>query len=323
MQKNKKKPTCTEQLGDVLREWNAQNKLKIKESSYNKYQYIINSNIVPYLGEYYIFELTTELLQNYINFLLTGDNTRNALSPKTVRDTISIIKQALRFASNLGIDIVCDLSALSVRLEKTELRILSQNEYQCLVSYLSVSQDLNDIGILLALFTGLRIGELCALTWDNINIQEMYITVKYTLQRIQDSSENAAAKTKIIISSPKSYCSTRIIPLPAFLTIYLKPYFKSDNSYFLTGRQDKFVEPRTLENHFKRTLNKLYIRNVTFHTLRHTFATRCVESQFDIKSLSEILGHSSVNITLNRYVHPSLEVKRKQMEKLEVLFTNK
>lgn len=301
-------------------EWNAQNVFRIKESSYNKYCYLINSNLIPYLGKYKIAELTTDILQRHIFFLLNGDDTQRPLSPKSVRDTISVLKLALRYAKSIGLEVPCDTSSLTVRMEKKELRVLTSTEYQKLVGYLVCSSNLKDAGILLTLFTGLRIGELCALTWENINLEDKYIYVTHTLQRIQDFSPNAVSKTKITITTPKSFSSKRIIPLPDFLTSYLTQFHQSNNAYFLTGDPSCFIEPRSMENHFKKLSTYLQIPNITFHTLRHTFATKCVESQFDIKSLSEILGHSSVNITLNRYVHPSLEAKREQMNRLDRLF---
>ena len=166
----------------------------------------------------------------------------------------------------------------------------------------------------------IRIGELCALTWGQIHLTEGEIFVTRTLQRLQDMSHSAGNRTRIIISTPKSACSLRAIPLPDFLVRWLKPFRSSEDVFFLTGRSDKFVEPRSLENHLKKVLIQNGIRPVNFHALRHTFATRCVEAGFDLKSLSEILGHSKVNITLNCYVHPSYELKKSCMEKLFPLF---
>lgn len=319
-EKNMGNRRSTKQLKDILERWSAQNQLRVKESTYNRYQYLIHSNILPYLGEYRVSEITTELMQNYIHFLLTDNNLRTPLSPKTVRDTVAVVKQALRFARTLGIESPCDAAALTIRMEKTELRVLTQEEYRRLVNRLLGSESLVDAGILLALFTGLRIGELCALRWDNINLDEKYIAIKYTMQRVQNRSDGTSTKTKVILTSPKSFSSVREIPLPDFLISYLRAFERTDTSFFLTGCPAKYIEPRNLEYQFKRILTELDIEMTHFHTLRHTFATRCIESQFDVKTLSEILGHSSVNMTLNRYVHPSLENKRKQMDKLGGMF---
>ena len=274
------------------------------------------------MGKKQIYELTTEYIQNYILLLLNGDNSRQGLSTKTVQDTFSLVKRALRFASSQQIPLYCDFSMISISPLPPSFNVLTSHEQQTLITSLQTPTSLSEVGIMLALFTGIRIGELCALTWDNIHLNERYLEIKYTMQRIQNKTKKDGTKTKVVITKPKSNSSYRCIPLPEFLAFYLKSYQKSGNEFLLTGKINKYIEPRTLENHFKLTFKKLNIRDVNFHTLRHTFATCCVESGFDIKSLSEILGHFSVNITLNRYVHPSSELKKNQMEKLEPLFSH-
>ncbi len=182
--------------------------------------------------------------------------------------------------------------------------------------------DLTGLGILICLFTGIRLGELRALTWDNISIDTKKLHIKKTMQRLQDKSKEATHKTYISIDEPKSRCSVRTIPIPDNIMQDLDPAY-SRNAYVLTGNTKEFIEPRTMENRFKSILKKCNIADANFHSLRHTFATRCIEVGFDIKSLSEILGHANVNITLNRYVHPSMEQKRKNMDKLSSMFAVK
>lgn len=142
------------------------------------------------------------------------------------------------------------------------------------------------------------------------------------MQRLQ-CEPGYASKTKVIITTPKSNCSIRKIPIPDSMIDLIATEFSNRNGYLLTGHDSKYVEPRTMQNHFKRVLKECQIRDLKFHVLRHTFATRCVELSFDIKSLSEILGHASVNITMNRYVHPTMDLKRENMNKLSDLFTVK
>lgn len=127
---------------------------------------------------------------------------------------------------------------------------------------------------------------------------------------------NAIYKTRIIITEPKSKASLRTIPLPDFVVKAIKPFVSSPNAYILSGECKSIVEPRTMQNRFKGYLEEGHIGDANFHSLRHTFATRCIEAGFDVKTLSEILGHSSVKITLDRYVHSSMELKRSNMEKL-------
>lgn len=199
------------------------------------------------------------------------------------------------------------------------MTVLSKEEEQKLVSALMENKSLTKIGILLSLYTGIRIGELCALKWEDVSFDENLIIIRKTMQRLQKDSIQSKneAKTYILISKPKSQCSNRQIPLPSFLSVILQEY-KGDKSHFiLTNSPYSFIEPRTLQNQFKRILRQIDLRDVNYHSLRHTFATRCVEAGFDIKSLSEILGHSSVKITLDKYVHSSMEQKRVSMEKLQ------
>ena len=136
------------------------------------------------------------------------------------------------------------------------------------------------------------------------------------MQRIKDSNNNCTKKTKITITEPKSQCSIREIPIPTFLTIIVKKFVDDPNAYLLTGDKIRFVEPRTMQNRFKKYVNESGIAPANYHALRHTFATRCIEVGFELKSLSEILGHANVNITLNRYVHSSFELKKINMDKL-------
>jgi integrase len=135
------------------------------------------------------------------------------------------------------------------------------------------------------------------------------------MQRIQNVSA-AETRTRIVITEPKSACSQRDIPIPDFLVAMLRTFQAESEAYVLTGSRDHFIEPRTMQNHFKRYVRQCGIAPANYHALRHSFATRCIELGFDVKSLSEILGHSNVNTTLNRYVHSSLELKRENMEKL-------
>ena len=191
-----------------------------------------------------------------------------------------------------------------------------------LSDYLRNNLNLYNLGILVCLYTGFRIGEICALKWGNVSFQEKVIYVHQTMQRLQ-CSESGESKTQIIISNPKSNSSVRKIPIPDELFNLIDQYTFPENAYFLTGTSKQYVEPRNMQNKFKKAIKECGIENANFHALRHTFATRCVELGFDIKSLSEILGHSSVNITLNRYVHPSMELKQQNMNKLSELLAVK
>lgn len=196
--------------------------------------------------------------------------------------------------------------------------MFNRTEQSRLCQYLYANLNAPNLGILICLFTGLRLGEICALRWEDISLSERTIHVHQTMQRIQTGCA-AGPRTKVIVTTPKSPCSIRTIPLPDDIAAVIAGVRSSAIGYFLTGREDQSIEPRTMQNHFKRVLNACAIDTANYHTLRHTFATRCVELGFDVKTLSEILGHASINITMNRYVHPSMELKRENMQRLSVL----
>ncbi len=181
--------------------------------------------------------------------------------------------------------------------------------------------DLSALGILLCLFTGIRIGELCAMKWDDINLPEKKMSVSKTMQRIRCRTATDH-KTEMRILEPKSTSSIRTIPLPDILIESLEAAY-IPGAFLLTGESSCFVESRTMQNRFKRIMGACGIEDTIFHANRHTFATRCFELGFDVKSLSEVLGHASVAITMNRYVHPSMALKRENMNSFSDLFTVK
>lgn len=195
------------------------------------------------------------------------------------------------------------------------MRVLTQAEQDALISVLIDNMDLYKFGVFLSLYTGIRVGELCALQWEDFNLAQTTLKIRKTMQRIQDTVNGAFSKTKIVITEPKSQCSVREIPLPTFVIDMARKFVANPKSYILTGN-DRYVEPRTMQNRFKSYVKDSGISDANFHALRRTFATRCVEVGFEIKSLSEVLGHANVNITLNRYVHSSFELKCSNMNKL-------
>ena len=173
------------------------------------------------------------------------------------------------------------------------------------------------LGVFICLYTGIRIGELCALRWKDIYLDESVMKIKHTTQRIQKVEDNSCIKTHLVITEPKSDSSSRDIPLPGFVIDIIKDFEYIPEAYLVTGKINVIPEPRTMQYKFKTYLKEGNIEYVNFHALRHTFATRCVEAGFDIKTLSEILGHSSVKITLEKYVHSSMQLKRNNMDKLQ------
>ena len=310
-------PPCSPaSFADWARQWLASPETELKDSSRVRYTNILNSYLLPTFGGLPPDALSRERVAAYRQELLqSGGKNGCGLSPKTVTDILSVLKCVLRYAQDRGARTV-DLRGLVARQQRKPLRVFSEEEQRRLTAWLVAKPDLCRLGILLSLYTGLRIGELCALRWGDIDLAEGCLCVRATLQRLQTFDENQ--KTRIVITPPKSASSLRSIPLPDFLVVVLRPYQRTDACFFLTGTPF-FVEPRTMENRYKEALRACGIRDATFHACRHSFATRCVELGFDVKSLSEILGHASVSITMNRYVHPPMDFKRKNMNRLSSL----
>ena len=291
----------------------------LKDSTRIKYQYLYKNYLEPELGHVRLCEMSEDCIKALVARLFSsGGKNGTGISGKTISDAIRILKSMIRFASIRNYPV--DNSALEVTVRTTpkQFKILSMQEQEKLIDYIQKNPTYSNLGILLSLFTGIRIGELCALKWKDINLAEHTIHIQRTMQRLK--SDDGGRKTRIIISRPKSVCSERDIPLPDIVSIFLNHKYDPD-VYFLTGSSRSFVEPRTLQYRFNNVLKQCGIPHVTFHTLRHTFATRCVEIGFDLKSLSEILGHANVNITLNRYVHPSFDIKVQNMRRLSELFS--
>lgn len=237
------------------------------------------------------------------------------LSAKTVANLRAILKLILEYARVRGSLGGADIS-LRVRGGQTApVRVLSLFEQRALEQVLLSEPKPIYLGILISLYAGLRIGEVCALQWGDFQFAEGTVRVCKTAIRIQDTRPDAPARTRLLIDRPKTPCSNRVIPLPDFILTYFEAARQADSAYLLTGTV-RLMEPRVCLNQYKRVLRQAGLGDYRFHTLRHTFATRCVESGVDLKSLSEIMGHSNVTVTMQRYVHPSLELKRVQMNKL-------
>lgn len=303
-------------MAEMAEQWLRSVRFCIKETSYVKYHNIVKNHIIPDLGQVEVGELTTTVIENFIEEKLLAGNVRTAegLSEKTVKDILGVAKGICRFAAGQGLEIPCHFDQIRIRMRNTEVLLLSEEEQRRLVNFLLRDEDPKKTGILLSLYMGLRLGEVCALKAENIKLETGILQVRHTMQRIQNLNAGQGRKTKVIITEPKSLSSNRDIPIPAFLLKRLEILQMLPRSaYILTGRPDQYIEPRTMENILDRYLKLCGINSVNYHALRHTFATRCVEIGFDAKTLSEILGHSNVNITLNRYVHSSMEHKRRSM----------
>lgn len=317
---NRTTPPADPLFRDAAALWLERQKLGVKESTYIKYANLLRSYALPALGALPLTRIRPPLMEELCRTLLQSGGARGqGLSAKTVSDLLSVVRSVLRFAGPEGAE-----RAASVRLPKpspagkrSEPQVLSLAEQRRLCQTLLAEPSRGNLGILLCLFTGLRVGELCALRWEDISPEDGTLRVRRTLQRLQNS-EGGESRTHVTVTAPKSLSSVRTVPLPEALCGRLRELGGGRSGYFLTD-SERWVEPRTMQNRFKRALRKSGVRDLNYHALRHTFATRCVELNFDVKSLSEILGHSSVSITMSRYVHPSLELKKENMRRLDAL----
>ena len=301
----------------IIDEWLDFQRHSVKESTWLHYRRQINTHIRPELGGVKVRQLTQAVLVQFVDRKLTGGRLdgRGGLSVKTVRDLLVLLRQILGFAAGQGY-----MEAIAVKSPKkktVEIQVMEHGEQARLEGYALGGRDPYRFGVYLCLYTGLRIGELCGLRWGDVCLESKVLSVRRTIQRVDDLDPLTARKTKVIIDTPKTEASVRDIPLPAFLAAQLQRYaaHARPGDYVLTGAGD-YIEPRSYYNKYKQYLKECGVGDYTFHALRHTFATRCIEQGFDPKSLSEILGHTDVTITLQRYVHSSLDLKRAHMERL-------
>ncbi len=297
---------------DIAYEWLSSAKLRVKESSYANYENIVFKHILPVLGREHITSLTTQKLNDFIHYKLNSGrlNRSGGLSAKSVRDIMTVYRSIEAYAvREYGIK---QTFFTMPKTEKKQTDILNSAERKRLENYLLHNPSNTNTAVLLCLFTGLRIGELCGLKWSDIDFDNGTLTVSRTVQRI-----NKHGKSEVVIGSPKSKTSIRTVPIPEFLLKILKRKRKDNNVFLITGTC-KPTEPRTMQNRFKSILKVCNIRDVNFHLLRHTYATVCIENGFDPKTLSELLGHSDASITLNRYVHSSMQLKKDYVNRLQL-----
>ena len=201
-------------------------------------------------------------------------------------------------------------------MRKKELEVFSIGQQKKILNYIKAHFNFKNLGILICFNTGMRIGEICALTWNDIDIQNETIHIHKTLQRIY-IFEKTKKQTKLILDTPKTKNSIRDIPiLPELLSLLRSIKKVVNNEYFILSNDSTPLEPRAYRNYYKDLLNKIGVPFIKFHALRHSFATRCVESKCDYKTISVILGHSSINTTMNLYVHPNLEQKRRCLKQM-------
>ncbi|MBQ8861288.1 MAG: site-specific integrase [Clostridia bacterium] len=301
-------------FADLAHTWLEKVQRETKESTSARYFYIIEHYLPTYLKMRKLCEISIEEICIISQkLILCGGKNGGPLSAKTVSDVICVLKAILRFGREAGYACVVPNEIKLPRRSAKCVCIIPKEKLEIVERELWSSDSPESIGILLALFCGMRIGEVCGVCWGDIDFSAKSIAVRRTVERIPNFS-GEVNKTKVIISEPKTSHSVREIPLPYFLLQKLQKSALPKDFFIVTGARTH-TEPHSFYMRYKTFMRRLGMEEYTFHALRHTFATRCVELGFDAKALSEILGHANVSTTLAVYVHPTLEQKRAQMER--------
>ena len=295
-------------FGTIASLWKDEKRNYIKQSSFAAYSLILDNHLLPALSEK--TEISETMIQEMVNRKL-----KDGLSQKTVKSILVVLKMILKFGYKYG---MCTYAPLDIIFPANtalkEIEVMNISDQKKLMNYLKGNFSFLNLGLSICLSTGLRIGEICALKWKDIDTSSGVIRINKTIQRIY-VKEAGHSHTEIIIGPPKTSNSKREIPLTKDLMAIVKTLKKvvPDSNYVISN-SSKPIEPRLYRIHLQKITDSLGIPRMKFHTLRHSFATRCIESNCDYKTVSVLLGHSSINTTLNLYVHPNLEQKKKCIE---------
>ena len=312
-------PICNLTVKLMMEAWLSLRATEVKESSYQRYLMLIDKHIVPQLGNLRVSTLTANLLTDFVTELQKNGRRdgKGGLSDRTVSDILCVLRSALRLAGRkyaVNDDCLFEVKAPTPRNKPLE----TMNEQECrdLTHAVMTAPDLSGAAYLLGLNFGLRIGEICGLKWSDIDFSKRELTVNRTILRIK-----AGARTQVVVQTPKTESSFRVIPMTAEMLLLLSNLrnTKHDDAFILTGSKTRPLEPRALQYRFRAFQDKHGLKRRNYHILRHTFATRSIERGFDPKALSELLGHKDVRTTLQLYVHPTMEHKRKLVEDLSTM----
>lgn len=250
-------------------DWHESVSLNVKISTRVKYQNMLNNYALPLLGQLYVEDINYVHLENLTKVLLSNrDNQENGLSHKTVSDVLTMIRSILRYGQRKGYAISSDVLSYKMKTVQKPIRVFSRSEQETICQKIFENMSILNLGILFTLFTGLRIGELCALQWKDISFDDMTVRVDKTMQRIQ-TLDTSPSKTRIIISAPKTVQAIRQIPIARNLLPFLHGFRKEPDDYFLSDANHTYIEPRMMQRYFKKFLESCEINDGTFHTLRH------------------------------------------------------
>lgn len=298
-----------------LKLWLEEIKIYNRHKTYVLYKSIVEGRLVEKFKDYDIKEIDRKTVQDYSSELLREGKigSDEGLSPNSVNMIVNVIKSSLKSALEAGE--IEEYPLHSVRRPRSSEKLVtsfSRSEQKKLEMAIMLEPDTKLLGVLIALYTGLRIGELLALKWSDIDLKSRVISVTKTCHDGKDDNGNPHR----YVGEPKTYSSSRLIPIPIQLTSYIRSAQKKSRSEWVVSKGTSFVSVRTYQKSFESLLKRLKIEHRGFHSLRHTFATRALESGMDVRTLSEILGHRSPTVTLNRYAHSMISHKRNMMNKL-------
>lgn len=293
--------------------WKEDKKQYVKRSTFSAYMLLIENHILPSFGNKTLIEESD--VQTFVFRELD-----KGLSHKTIKDILIVLKMILRFGVK---NQMTEYRQIDIKFpterDKHSIDILSRSHQKQIMEHIRSHFTFKNLGIYICLSAGMRIGEICALTWDDLDVENGIIRIRKTIQRIYVIEEHRK-HTEIILDTPKTKNSIREIPMTKNLLKMIRPIKKIVNGNFYVLTNDpKPTEPRTYRNYYKQFMQSLGLPLMKFHGLRHSFATRCIESKCDYKTVSVLLGHSNISTTLNLYVHPNLEQKKRCMEQMSRL----
>lgn len=297
--------TTTMTIKGIAILWKEDKKQYVKRSTISAYSLLIENHLLPTFGE--MCHIKEDMVQEFVFQKLA-----NGLSHKSIKDILIVLKMILKYGVKNNF---IEYSQFDIKFpterERHDIEILNKSNHKKIINHIQEHFTFRNLGIYICLSTGLRIGEICVLRWQDIDIESGIISIKQTIQRIY-LIEGSERHTELILDTPKTKNSIRDIPLTKDLIKLLRPLKKVVNdTYFVLTNEVRPTEPRTYRNYYKQFLKDLGISDLKFHGLRHSFATRCIESKCDYKTVSVLLGHSNISTTLNLYVHPNMEQKKK------------
>lgn len=304
-------------FGEAACLWLKDSQLSLKGASAYRYENLLNTHILPAFGNRCIDQIAGTDINSFLATKLVSGRVdgKGGLSPSYVRSIMLVIKAVFTYASASKMCLPLQNKISKPQSIAKDLPVLTQNEQELLVNMCLTQIDETKVCVLLSLYAGLRIGEICALEWEDLDLENRLIHVRKTVSRISGAEKNMARST-LVITRPKTIASFRDIPICSWLVPVLKQLHDRRRSSFVASSEPGFVSPRTFDYRYHKLLKAAGIQTINYHALRHTFATRCIEAGVDVKTLSELLGHTDASITLNTYVHSSMERKRTQLELL-------